>query len=137
MYTHLVVTYLLVFIGLIVVLFLRPPARFLSGGAPVSKDRRIFLMVIILAVLFLITVAITVAIPFLQETLMLDWLDSAQDYLIIGVITVVWAASLLVIWRLWRLEGIRDQKSVIQIENVASGDSGGQDDPSEPFDSIP
>ncbi len=99
-YAHLVVTYLLVFIGLLVVLFLRPPFRILSGGAPVSKDRRIFLMVIVLAVLFLITVAITVAIPFLQETLMLNWLDSAQDYLIIGVIIVIWATSLLVIWRI-------------------------------------
>ncbi|MFC1923496.1 HAD-IC family P-type ATPase [Chloroflexota bacterium] len=134
-YAHLVVTYLLVFIGLLVVLFLRPPFRILAGGAPLSKDRRIFLMVIVLAVLFLITVAITVAIPFLQETLMLDWLDSAQDYLIIGVIIVIWAAALLVIWRIWRLPGIWDQKKALQTENVASGDSGGQDDPSEPIDS--
>ena len=136
-YTHLVVTYLLVFTGLVVVLFLRPPFRILAGGAPLSKDRRIFLMVVVLAVLFLITVAITVAIPFLQETLMLDWLNSAQDYLIVGVIIVVWATSLLVIWRIWRLPGIWDQKPAIQAENVANGDSGVQDDPSEPYDSNP
>jgi magnesium-transporting ATPase (P-type) len=134
-YTHLVVTYLLVFTGLMVVLFLRPPFRILAGGAPLSKDRRIFLMVVVLAVLFLITVAITVAIPFLQDTLMLDWLDSAQDYLIIGVIIVIWATSLLVIWRIWRLEGIWDQKPVKQTENGASGDSGGQADPNEPVNS--
>jgi cation-transporting ATPase E len=134
-YTHLAVTYLLVFIGLMVVLLLRPPFRFLAGGAPLSKDRRIFLMVIVLAVLFLITVAISVAIPFLQDTLMLDWLDPAQDYLIIGVIMVIWAVSLLVIWRIWRLEGIRDQKPLKQTENVASGDSGGQEDLGESNDS--
>ena len=134
-YTHLAVTYVLVFTGLMVVLFLRPPFRILAGGAPVSKDRRIFLMVIVLAVLFLITVAISVAIPFLQDTLMLDWLNSAQDYLIIGVIMVIWAVSLLVIWRIWRLAGIRDQKPLKQTKNVPNGDSGGLDDPSEPNDS--
>jgi len=134
-YTHLAVTYLLVFIGLMVVLLLRPPFRFLAGGAPLSKDRRIFLMVIVLAVLFLITVAISVVIPFLQDTLMLDWLDPAQDYLIIGVIMVIWAVSLLVIWRIWRLAGIRDQKPLKQTKNVPNGDSGGQADPNEPVNS--
>jgi cation-transporting ATPase E len=134
-YTHLAVTYLLVFIGLLVVLFLRPPFRVLTGGAPLSKDRRIFLMVVVLAVLFLITVAVTVAIPFLQETLMLDWLNSAQDYLTIGVITLIWAISLLAIWRIWRLEGIWDQKPVLQTEVAASEDSAELEDPSEPIDS--
>jgi uncharacterized membrane protein len=92
-------------------------------------------MVIVLAVLFLITVAITVAIPFLQDTLMLDWLDPAQDYLIIGLIVVIWAFSLLVIWRIWRREGIWNQKPIKQTDDIASGDSGEPDDPSEPLDS--
>ena len=88
------------------VLFLRPPFRILAGGAPVSKDRRIFLMVVVLTVLFFITVAITVAIPFLQTTLMLDWLNPLTDFLIVGSIVTIWAVALLLTWRVWRLEGI-------------------------------
>jgi cation-transporting ATPase E len=103
-YTHLTITYALVFIGLIVVLFLRPPTRILSGGAPVSDDRRISMMVLVLFVLFFVTVAITVAVPFLQETLLLDWLNSGNDYLVIALVVIVWAISLLVIWRIWRLD---------------------------------
>lgn len=102
-YVHLAVTYTLVFIGLAIVLFLRPPIRFLAGGAPVSEDRRISLMVVVLFVLFFLTVALSAAIPFLGTTLLLDWLNSAQDYLIIGIAVLVWAVFLLGIWRIWRL----------------------------------
>jgi magnesium-transporting ATPase (P-type) len=111
-YAHLTVTYALVFIGLMVVLFLRPPNRLLAGGAPVSDDRRIAMMVLVLFVLYFITVAITVAIPFLQETLMLDWLDSNTDYLIIAVVVIVWAISLRTIWLVWRLRRISVNETI-------------------------
>jgi magnesium-transporting ATPase (P-type) len=110
-YVHLAITYTLVFIGLVIVLFLRPPIRFLAGGAPVSDDRRISLMVAVLFVLFFITVALSAAIPFLGTTLLLDWLDSAQDYLIIGIVVLVWAFLLLGIWRIWRLNNNKSEDS--------------------------
>lgn len=108
-YTHLAVTYVLVFTSLLVVLFLRPPFRLFVGGAPLSKDRRIFYMVVVLTVLFFITVALSAAIPFLYDLLLLEWLDPIADFLIVGLIVLIWAAALLVIWRIWRLEGIWDQ----------------------------
>ena len=108
-HTHLAVTYVLVFTGLLVVLFLRPPFRLLAGGAPLSKDRRIFYMVVVLTVLFFITVALSAAIPFIQDLLLMDWLDPLTDFLIVGLVVLVWAVALLVTWRVWRLEGIWDR----------------------------
>jgi cation-transporting ATPase E len=100
-YAHLATTYYLVFTGLLVVLFLKPPFRILAGGAELSRDRRVFYMVVSLGVLFLLAVALSAAIPFLYDLLSLDWLDRAQDYLIIGLVVVLWAAALQVIWRTW------------------------------------
>jgi magnesium-transporting ATPase (P-type) len=108
-YTHLAVTYVLVFTGLLVVLFLRPPFRILTGGAALSKDRRILYMVVVLTVLFFITVALTAAIPFLFDLLLIDWLHPVADFLIVGLIVLIWAVLLLVSWRVWRLEGIWEQ----------------------------
>lgn len=104
-YAHLTVTYALVFMGLLVVLFLRPPTRLLAGGSPVSDDRRITFLVLALFVLFIIFLVITVSIPFLQETLFLNWLDPRSDYMIVTLVVITWAIALQAIWRIWRLNG--------------------------------
>jgi cation-transporting ATPase E len=119
-YVHLAVTFTLVFIGLLIVLFLRPPNRILAGGAPVSDDRRISLMVAVLLVLFFITVALSTAIPFLETNLLLDWLDSPLDYLIIGVVVFVWAVLLLGIWRIWRLSNNNSETLKNGTNNLSS-----------------
>jgi cation-transporting ATPase E len=119
-YTHLAVTYTLVFTGLLVVLFLRPPFRLLAGGAPLSQDRRIFKMVMVLTGLFFITVALSSAITFLHDLLLLEWLNPVTDYVIIAAIVVVWAVSLLLIWRIWRIPGLEingDTSSEKKAEN--------------------
>jgi len=105
-YAHLVLTYTLVFAGLLVVLFLRPPFRLLAGGASLSQDRRIFHMVIVLTTLFFITVALSSAIPFLNDLLLLNWLEPLSDYVIIATIVIIWAVFLLLLWRIWRLPGM-------------------------------
>jgi cation-transporting ATPase E len=105
-YSHLAVTYTLVFTGLLVVLFLRPPYRLLAGGASLNQDRRILNMVLVLTVLFIITVALSAAIPFLNDLLLMDWLNPLTDFLIIAGIVIVWGVVLLVIWRIWRIPGL-------------------------------
>ena len=105
-YAHLALTYTLVFAGLLVVLFLRPPFRLLAGGASLSQDRRIYHMVIVLTILFFITVALSSAIPFLNDLLLLNWLDPLSDYAIIATIVIIWAVFLLLLWRIWRLPGM-------------------------------
>jgi len=117
-YSHLAVTYTLVFSGLLLVLFLRPPFRFLAGGAPLSQDRRIFKMVVVLTVLFFITVALSSAITFLGDLLLLDWLNPLNDYGIIATIVILFAASLLLVWRLWRIPGLEINGEVISVEEV-------------------
>lgn len=104
--SHLAVTYTLVFTGLLVVLFLRPPYRWLAGAASLTSDNRILKMVLVLTGLFFTTVALSAAIPFLNDLLLLDWLDPLTDYLIITGIVIVWAAVLLVTWHIWRLPGM-------------------------------
>jgi magnesium-transporting ATPase (P-type) len=105
-YSHLAVTYTLVFTGLLAVLFLRPPYKWMTGGATLDNDSRIPRMILVLTALFFITVALSAAIPFLNDLLLLDWLDPLTDYLIIAGIVIVWAAVLLVTWRIWRLPGM-------------------------------
>jgi magnesium-transporting ATPase (P-type) len=117
-YTHLAVTYTLVFTGLLVVLFLRPPFRLLAGGSSVSQDRRIFKMVGVLTVLFFITVALSSAITFLNDLLLLEWLHPLMDYLIIVAIVIVWAVILLLIWRIWRTSGIWEDQEVSKVEEI-------------------
>lgn len=109
-YAHLAVTYTLVFTGLLVVLFLRPPFRWLVGGAPFSQDRRIFIMVIVLTVLFFLTVALSSAIPFINNLLLLQWLHPLRDFFIITAIVIIWAIILLLIWRIWKSSGIWDNQ---------------------------
>jgi len=119
-YAHLTVTYTLVFTGLLVVLFLRPPFRLLAGGSPLSADRRIFMMVVVLTVLFFITVALSSAIAFLNDLLLLDWLNPLTDYASITILVIVWAVSLLLIWRLWQIPGLEivgDKSSVKEVAN--------------------
>lgn len=125
-YTQLVVTYTLVFTGLLVVLFLRPPFRLLAGGAPLSQDRRIFRMVVVLTMLFFITVALSSAIPFLNDLLLLNWLSPVTDYLIIAAIVIAWAAVLLLTWRIWRISGMEENgmlSAVEEDENLSADQS--------------
>jgi magnesium-transporting ATPase (P-type) len=125
-YSHLTVTYTLVFTGLLVVLFLRPPFRLLVGGSSLSADRRIFMMVVVLTVLFFITVALSSAIASLNDLLLLDWLNPLTDYVSIAAIVVVWAVSLLLIWRIWRIPGLEingDTSSEKKAENHTPGKS--------------
>ena len=130
-YAHLAVTYTLVFTGLLVVLFLRPPFRLLVGGAPLSRDRRILSMVIVLTVLFLLTVALTSAISFLQNLLLLQWLHPLGDFLTILVIVIVWAIVLLLIWRIWRSSGIWDHQGASPEEAIGNDPQGIPDQSSE------
>ena len=126
-YSHLAVTYTLVFSGLLLVLFLRPPFRLLAGGAPLSQDRRIFKMVVVLTVLFFITVALSSAITFLGDLLLLDWLNPLTDYAIIAMIVILCTASLLLVWRLWRIPGLGingDSSPVEIVENNPQDQNG-------------
>jgi hypothetical protein len=52
---------------------------------------------------------------------MLDWLDPLTDFLTVGTIVTIWAAALLLIWRVWRLEGIWGDRE----DHTPDGDGSG------------
>jgi magnesium-transporting ATPase (P-type) len=97
--SQLFVTYSLIVIGLLLVIFVQPPTRFWVGGDVLSGDRRIVTMVI---VLFLLFIAITY-IPQMQEWLRLGPLASARDYVVIAVVSATWTMLIRLIWRSPRL----------------------------------
>ena len=94
-YSQLAVTYGLIVIGLLLVVFVQPPTRFWVGGDVLSGSRRIIHMVI---VLFLVFIAATY-IPLTQGWFRLAPLENVTDYLVLGAISVLWVLVVRAIWR--------------------------------------
>lgn len=95
-YTHLAVTHLLVGMGLLLVIFVKPPLNPLKIAGKGSRDWRITFLVGALFILF----HIATVVPLAQKYLMIGPLASAQDYLFIWGVSLVWAAMTFIIWRL-------------------------------------
>jgi magnesium-transporting ATPase (P-type) len=94
-YSQLVVTYGLILMGLLLVVFVQPPTRFWVGGDVLSRDRRIIFMVIML---FLVFIALTY-IPRTQGWFHLGPLKDARDYAVIVAVSVAWALFIRAFWR--------------------------------------
>lgn len=94
-YSQLAVTYGLIVIGLLLVVFVQPPTRFWVGGDVLSGNRRTIYMVI---VLFLVFIAATY-IPLTQGWFRLAPLAQARDYAVIAAVSVVWSLLIRLIWR--------------------------------------
>ena len=94
-YSQLAVTYGLIVIGLLLVVFVQPPTRFWVGGDVLSGNRRTIYMVI---VLFLVFIAATY-IPLTQGWFRLAPLAEARDYVAIAAVSVVWSLLIRLIWR--------------------------------------
>lgn len=84
----------LVFCCLLVLLFLKPPTRFWTGGSPLSGDWRYTGM----ALLMLLVYAVLLAIPGLRGLFDLQVL-SAVEYLLIALLAFIWALVLRHAWR--------------------------------------
>jgi magnesium-transporting ATPase (P-type) len=95
-YAQLTVTYTLIGTGLLLVIFLKPPLRLLTGGAPLSHDWRILVLVLVLFAAFFVLVTI----PLAQDYLKVGVLQKTENYLVVGFVVVVWALTLLFAWRI-------------------------------------
>lgn len=102
----------LVFCCLLVLLFLKPPTRFWTGGAPLSGDWRYTGM----ALLMLILYGVLLAVPGLRNFFDLQVL-SAVEYLLIALIAFIWALLLRSAWRYRWLERF------LQIEDTQTSES--------------
>ena len=94
-YSQLAVTYGLILMSLLLVVFVQPPTRFWVGGDVLSRDRRIIFMVILL---FLVFIVVTY-IPQTQEWFHLGPLTDARDYAVIVAVSVAWVLFIRAFWR--------------------------------------
>jgi hypothetical protein len=99
-YAQLVLTYALVAAGLLLVIFISPPVRFLPFGL---GDPRPTLLVIVAGVLFVVATYI----PLAQRTFDVMPLAATADYLLVGAAVGLWAAAVQLLWWLLRRSGGR------------------------------
>jgi cation-transporting ATPase E len=89
------VTFGLVVMGLLLVIFVQPPTRFWVGGDVLSGDWRSTYMAIALLLLFFVATFL----PLTQQLLRLSPLANIWVYLLIAVVAIVWLFILRAIWR--------------------------------------
>ena len=85
--------------GLVLLVFARPPLRWLDGGADYTGDWRPTLLTLLTFLLYLVILAIPAARDFFVLTAL-----SLSDYLIMAGLIIVWAALLQLIWKKRLLE---------------------------------
>jgi hypothetical protein len=95
-YAQLAVTHALVLMGLLSVVFVQPPLRILAGGDDFSGRWEPTLAALAFYILF----HILTLIPLAQRLLRLAPLQSLQDYLLIFLVSFLWAVLVMGIWRL-------------------------------------
>ena len=106
-YAQLTVTYLLVTIGLILVLFIKPAQQGWKRWLGITEDGRLIGIVIFGFIGFFIVLAI----PFARELLEIGWLNEPIDYALIFLIAGFWAVSLQLYWRFTPLRTRREVKA--------------------------
>jgi magnesium-transporting ATPase (P-type) len=95
-YAQLAVTYTLLYAGLLLAVFVKPPwhaSREEKNGAR-QRDWRMTGLVLFLG----IATFFLPAIPAAQKYLKLDWLSQPADYGFIGLVVVAWAVLLNFVW---------------------------------------
>jgi magnesium-transporting ATPase (P-type) len=94
-YAQVAVTYTLTACGLVLFVFVQPPTRAWMFGQATTFDRRPAFVAAVLMVLFLLLAPTRLAEMFFKLTA----LREPTHYLFVGVVVVVWAVALLLIWR--------------------------------------
>jgi magnesium-transporting ATPase (P-type) len=92
---RLAATYGMIAMGLLLVVFVQPPYRARVGGGCLSSGWPTVVMAIVLFILY----NILIQIPLAQELLHVGPLSNPTDYVLIGVIIVLWALVLQLSWR--------------------------------------
>jgi magnesium-transporting ATPase (P-type) len=105
-YAQLAVTYTLIYTGLLLVVFVKPPrltwntgqrrSRMIKQEEAPTRDWRMTGLVLLLG----IATFFLPAIPAAQRHLRLDWLQQPADYGVVGLAVLVWALTLSFFWSL-------------------------------------
>jgi hypothetical protein len=89
-----VVTAVATLCGLVLILFVEPPTRALTGGDPYSGDRRPVALVVAMLALFGVVLVSPAARAFLELAPL-----APLDLAIVGIAAVLWAFGIRYIWR--------------------------------------
>jgi magnesium-transporting ATPase (P-type) len=105
-YAQLGVTYTLIYSGLLLAVFLKPPwhRRQTRDGGQKREWRMVALVLFLGIVAFFLP-----GVPAAQKYLKLDWLQQPADYGIVALVVAVWAVVLSLVW--WLLPPV-DEASV-------------------------
>jgi cation-transporting ATPase E len=93
-YAQLTLTYAMIGMGLILVIFVEPPSEFWAGGDDLAGDWRPTLLALVLFIAFFAGLEI----PFLREFYGLSALRQPLDYVVLAAVTVVWTLVLRFVW---------------------------------------
>jgi len=93
-YAQLAVTYTLLYAGLLLTVFVKPPWKFRERDGVRRRDWRMTVLVLILG----IVTFFLPAIPPAQKYLKLDWLQGPADYGVVALAVVTWALVLNIVW---------------------------------------
>jgi cation-transporting ATPase E len=85
---------IMIYCGLLLIPFLKPPTKFWVGGQPFSGDWRYTLTALAMLILYFIILAI----PSLREAAELILLGPS-DYVLLALIALGWGLMLRTIWR--------------------------------------
>jgi cation-transporting ATPase E len=113
-YAQMTLTYVMILIGLLLVIFVEPPSEFWVGGDVLSGDYRPLLLAIGLLALFIIALVV----PQFRDFYGLTLLRQPIDYVIVVSVTVIWMFGLRHIWR----RRLIDRYLHISLTAVAKGD---------------
>ena len=104
MYAQTVLTYTMIPVGLLLVVFVEPPTRFWVSGDAFSGDWRPTLLVLGIFVLFLALFGF----PMVRDLYDLVPLWNPLDYMAIGLVVIGWTFTLRFVWRLHLLDRYLD-----------------------------
>lgn len=115
-YAQLTLTYTLIYAGLLLAVFLKPPwsRREMRDGGTKREWRMVWLALVLGVLAFFLP-----AVPAAQKYLKLDWLRQPADYGIVALVVVAWAAVLGVTW--WLIPAVDEMSSVSGLAMRAGG----------------
>ena len=106
-YAQLAVTYALIYSGLLLAVFAKPPLQKKKGVWKADWPMAVLALVLGVAVFFL------PALRLAQKFLKLDWLHQPADYAFIGLVVLGWAVVVNVTWALFRTLDILEARPAV------------------------
>jgi magnesium-transporting ATPase (P-type) len=97
-YAQLALTYMLIYAGLLLAVFVKPPWSFRERDGVQKREWRMAGLALFLGI-------VTYFLPWVppaQKYLKLDWLQQPADYGVVGLVVVAWAVVLGIVWWLMR-----------------------------------